>query len=148
MRPGWVHLNYKYRGDELNNLNVVQYLGSVESEPLKPTSPPVLNCRYYLDMEAFGAMTTKAFSDEKVRKELDEKVGDEMKAMPDGMYERRWFLETQLQECASCGVGTGQNNSELQKCSGCRSFVYCCKEHQTADWKEKHKFVCLKRKGW
>jgi len=29
----------------------------------------------------------------------------------------------------------------LQKCGACRSVFYCCKEHQTADWKD-HKKEC------
>ena len=31
----------------------------------------------------------------------------------------------------------------LQKCGACRSVSYCCKEHQTADWKD-HKKECKK----
>jgi hypothetical protein len=34
-----------------------------------------------------------------------------------------------------------KESPSLQKCGGCRSVSYCCKEHQTADWK-KHKVEC------
>lgn len=69
----------------------------------------------------------------------------EMREMPPTADPLCWCLEHyQLQECAHCGTREGK----LDKCSGCRSFVYCCREQQTAHWKSEHKHVCLKRKSW
>merc|ERR1712012_456771 len=41
-----------------------------------------------------------------------------------------------LQICRACGCpGT-------KKCSGCGKVSYCCRNHQTLDWKARHKFEC------
>ena len=50
--------------------------------------------------------------------------------------------EFQKKACAQCGKREGK----LSLCSGCRSFVYCCSEHQREHWTSKHKFVCLASK--
>jgi hypothetical protein len=39
--------------------------------------------------------------------------------------------------CAVCY----EVSPKLQKCGGCRSVAYCCREHQLSDWKE-HKTQC------
>ena len=47
-----------------------------------------------------------------------------------------------LRECAlpSCAK-TEKTVKEFAHCSGCRSVVYCCAEHQGLDW-TKHKKAC------
>ena len=35
---------------------------------------------------------------------------------------------------------------EFAGCSGCRSVVYCCLEHQALDWRA-HKKACLKKEA-
>jgi len=43
-----------------------------------------------------------------------------------------------MKECIVCGV-----KEDLKKCARCRIVYYCCKEHQTTDWK-RHKMECQK----
>lgn len=143
LRPGWVKMDYQYRGDhpQLKKMNVMEYLGAVEdSEPQNPTSPPLNNCRFYLDMDAFAGIMQKD------SKQVDAQTTLEMREMPEGMYPRRWLRQNfQLNQCGLCG---DRDASKLTRCSGCRSFMYCCKEHQMEHWQQKHKHVCLKRKEW
>lgn len=40
------------------------------------------------------------------------------------------------QTCVICGVSAGL------KCGGCKSVVYCGKDHQKLDWKGGHKKQC------
>mmetsp|Transcript_26122 Transcript_26122/g.80361 ORF Transcript_26122/g.80361 Transcript_26122/m.80361 type:complete len:183 (+) Transcript_26122:332-880(+) len=58
----------------------------------------------------------------------------------------RFFLHLQRSRCAYCGSssfsGEGGNPPPLQKCAGCRSVSYCCRDHQRADWR-RHRFICL-----
>ena len=52
-----------------------------------------------------------------------------------------------LRECAlpSCAK-TEKTVKEFAHCSGCRSVVYCCAEHQGLDW-TKHKKACRKKQA-
>ena len=52
-----------------------------------------------------------------------------------------------LRDCAlpSCSK-TEQTVKEFAHCSGCRSVVYCCTEHQGLDW-TKHKKACRKKQA-
>lgn len=40
-------------------------------------------------------------------------------------------------ECNHCGVAV----IRMKRCGRCKNVSYCCKEHQTSDWKT-HKIVC------
>ena len=42
-----------------------------------------------------------------------------------------------LETCTACEV----HESQFKRCGACRLVVYCCKEHQTADWPS-HKAAC------
>lgn len=44
-----------------------------------------------------------------------------------------------------CNVCKQMDSDKLSRCSGCKIVYYCCKEHQTSDWKN-HKKVCKKLK--
>ena len=44
--------------------------------------------------------------------------------------------------CYVCGKTDGQ----LFRCAGCQSIMYCCAEHQRADWK-RHKPECLRERA-
>ena len=99
------------------------------------------NYRYYFDMPKFAEIKEAAAADPAIEKS----IAAEMQAMTAGSDVPTWFLEQyQLKECAFCA----KRNAKLSLCNGCRSFAYCCSEHQVEDWKAKHKFVCLKRKLW
>ena len=52
-----------------------------------------------------------------------------------------------LRDCAlpSCSE-TEKSVKEFAHCSGCRSVVYCCAEHQALDW-TKHKKACRKKQA-
>ena len=99
------------------------------------------NYRYYFDIPKFAELKEAAAADPAIEKNITE----EMQSMTTNSDVPTWFLEQyQLKECAFCAKRDGK----LSLCNGCRSFVYCCSEHQLTDWKAKHKFVCLKRKQW
>ena len=173
MRPGWLKTAYAQRGDALTKLNVVEYVDKIGMPKAEqPSEPPMVNYRYYFDMPKFAELRTAAETDPAV----DLQITAEMQAMPAGGCTPSWFLKQyQLKECGLCATREGK----LSICNGCRSFVYCCSEHQAArslltgprstdrthrpplhdasplrsahqvaDWKAKHKFVCLKRKEW
>ena len=42
-----------------------------------------------------------------------------------------------IDKCGFCG----KSNLDLQKCTGCKSVVYCSREHQKKDWRA-HKAMC------
>ncbi len=44
-------------------------------------------------------------------------------------------------ECKSCHIKLTQD--QIQKCSRCKSVIYCGKECQIKDWKETHKIICI-----
>jgi hypothetical protein len=46
--------------------------------------------------------------------------------------------------CPGCCNLEGRSEAELpvQVCTRCRGVRYCCKEHQVADWKARHKDMC------
>jgi hypothetical protein len=49
----------------------------------------------------------------------------------------------------ACTTPNGRDSQELQRCSGCKLVKYCCKEHQTLDWKFEHKGECTaSHPGW
>ena len=52
-----------------------------------------------------------------------------------------------LRDCAlpSCSK-TETTVKKVAHCSGCRSVVYCCAEHQGLDW-TKHKKACRKKQA-
>ena len=52
-----------------------------------------------------------------------------------------------LRDCAlpSCAK-TEKTNKEFAGCSGCRSVVYCCLEHQALDWRA-HKKACREKEA-
>ena len=52
-----------------------------------------------------------------------------------------------LRDCAlpSCSK-TEKTVKEFAGCSGCRSVVYCCLEHQALDWRA-HKKACKEREA-
>lgn len=137
-RTGWLKMNYQYRGKELEDMNLVKYVDKIGFPvAVESSAPPLANYRYYFDMVKFGDLREDP--------DIDAKTTEEMKAMPAGSDVPKFLLEQyQLKECALCGKRDGK----LSMCAGCRSFVYCCAEHQVADWKAKHKFTCLKRKIW
>ena len=141
-RVGWLKMDFEHRGKDLEKLNLVQYVDKIGMPvPVDPSEPPLVNYRYYFDMPKFAEIRAAAEKDASV----DQQITAEMQAMAAGCDVPTHFLEQyQLKECAHCGKRDGK----LSLCNGCRSFVYCCSEHQVADWKAKHKFVCLKRKQW
>jgi DNA topoisomerase IA len=47
-----------------------------------------------------------------------------------------------LQSCTLAGCGAREAHvSHFGKCSACKAAVYCCREHQQADWPA-HKAAC------
>lgn len=142
MRSGWTKMDYKFRAEKCVNMNVIEFVNEVGlPAPNNPSGQPLNNYRYYLDMVHFSDLKSAAEADPRI----DQQITEEMQAMPVGTDIPRWFLEEyQTKECAQCG----KRDVKLSLCNGCRSFSYCCPEHQLADWKAKHKFVCLKRKQW
>ena len=42
----------------------------------------------------------------------------------------------------ACATPGGRDNKPLLRCSGCKIVKYCCKEHQSLDWKWEHKGEC------
>lgn len=140
LRPGWVEYDYRYRGEELRYLNRMEYVGSCKLVSTLPNAdPPLKNYRYYMDFVEYADINRRHDA------AFEQATLAEIQEMPPTADPHQWFLEHfQLKECAQCGTKDG----DLSTCSGCRSFVYCCKEHQTAHWKSEHKYVCLKRKDW
>ena len=57
------------------------------------------------------------------------------------------IVEHGLRDCAlpSCSK-TEKTVKEFARCSGCRSMVYCCLEHQALDWRA-HKKACREKKA-
>jgi hypothetical protein len=48
----------------------------------------------------------------------------------------------ELRSCALEGCGAREAHPQLfKRCGGCKAVVYCCKEHQVADWPA-HKAAC------
>ena len=124
MRPGWLKTAYAQRGDALTKLNVVAYVDQIGMPAAEqPSEPPMVNYRYYFDMPKFAELRAAAETDP----EIDLQITAEMQAMPAGACTPSWFLKQyQLKECGLCGTREGK----LSICNGCRSFVYCCSEHQ------------------
>ena len=124
MRPGWLKTAYAQRGDALTKLNVVEYVDKIGMPAAEqPSEPPMLNYRYYFDMPKFAELRTAAETDPAI----DLQITAEMQAMPAGSCTPSWFLKQyQLKECGLCATREGK----LSICNGCRSFVYCCSEHQ------------------
>ena len=55
------------------------------------------------------------------------------------------LLLRKARKCALCGVTAAEKEKKsLDKCSGCNSVFYCCKEHQRTHWKNGHKAECKK----
>jgi hypothetical protein len=150
-RAGWFKMDYQYRGDApaLQNLNAMEFVGAVGfPQATNPSQPELRNYRYYLDtMKFFRAAQDAA---------ADAATAAEMRAMPAGADVATYLLEHfQLGGCAQCGargaVGAAAPAAKgvpLLRCTGCRSFAYCCREHQKEHWAAEHKYVCLKRKSW
>jgi hypothetical protein len=47
-----------------------------------------------------------------------------------------------LQQCALAGCAASESHvSQFKRCGACRTVVYCCREHQVADWPS-HKAAC------
>jgi hypothetical protein len=47
-----------------------------------------------------------------------------------------------LQQCALVGCAARESHaSHFKRCGACRAVVYCCREHQVADWPS-HKAAC------
>jgi hypothetical protein len=47
-----------------------------------------------------------------------------------------------LRECALAGCGAREMHvAQFKRCAACKGIVYCCKEHQVADWPA-HKTAC------
>ena len=42
----------------------------------------------------------------------------------------------------ACTTPNGHNGNPLLRCTGCNIVRYCCKEHQSRDWKFEHKGEC------
>lgn len=126
MRPGWLKTAYAQRGDALTKLNVVEYVDKIGMPAAEqPSEPPMVNYRYYFDMPKFAELRTAAETDPAI----DLQITAEMQAIPAGSCTPSWFLKQyQLKECGLCGTREGK----LSICNGCRSFVYCCSEHQAA----------------
>ena len=124
MRPGWLKTAYAQRGDALTKLNVVEYVDKIGMPAAgQPSEPPMVNYRYYFDMPKFAELRTAAETDPAI----EQQIAAEMQAMPAGSCTPSWFLnQYQLKECGLCGTREGK----LSICNGCRSFVYCCSEHQ------------------
>ena len=38
-------------------------------------------------------------------------------------------------EDVKCGLETCKKTQDLKKCLGCYDTLYCCRDHQIADWK-------------
>ena len=124
MRPGWLKTAYAQRGDALAKLNVVEFVDKIGMPAAEqPSEPPMRNYRYYFDMPKFAELRTAAETDPAI----DQQIAAEKQAMPAGSCTPSWFLnQYQLKECGLCGTREGK----LSICNGCRSFVYCCSEHQ------------------
>ena len=124
MRPGWLKTAYAQRGDALAKLNVVEFVDKIGMPAAEqPSEPPMRNYRYYFDMPKFAELRTAAETDPAI----DQQIAAEQQAMPAGSCTPSWFLnQYQLKECGLCGTREGK----LSICNGCRSFVYCCSEHQ------------------
>ena len=124
MRPGWLKTAYAQRGDALAKLNVVEFVDKIGMPAAEqPSEPPMRNYRYYFDMLKFAELRTAVETDPAI----DQQIAAEKQAMPAGSCTPSWFLNRyQLKECGLCGTREGK----LSICNGCRSFVYCCSEHQ------------------
>ena len=55
---------------------------------------------------------------------------------------RELLAETVLRSCALEGCGAREEHaSHFKLCAACKGPVYCCREHQVADWPA-HKAAC------
>jgi len=75
LRPGWVRHDYVNRSTELENMNLMDFIGSVKSAIILPNAdPPLVNYRHYLDTVKFvDIMSGSNAVDPNTREERQEK---------------------------------------------------------------------------
>ncbi|KAK7042841.1 hypothetical protein R3P38DRAFT_2511678 [Favolaschia claudopus] len=56
---------------------------------------------------------------------------------------RSWQRSSPLTACDNVECETILEKTQLKRCSGCRSVVYCCRSCQLADWREGHRTACI-----
>jgi hypothetical protein len=69
----------------------------------------------------------------------EREINDAFLAETDDIMQRKG-----VSQCCywACTTPNGSDGQPLLRCSGCKIIKYCCKEHQSLDWKFEHKGEC------
>jgi hypothetical protein len=77
-----------------------------------------------------------------VAAEMDASLREDIALLRSLTQERFAAASGQLKSCAMAGCGAREAHvSHFGKCSACKAAVYCCRDHQQADWPA-HKAAC------
>lgn len=144
---GYVHYNtnaerkllgLRMGGDPGLNSRSERWSDLVDAEKMKGVlQRDNLNLRYGPDHIKTHPQYWVQFMKESKIKERE--INDEFLAENDDI-----MLTKGTSQCCywACTTPSGRDGNPLLRCTGCKIVRYCCKEHQSLDWKFEHKGEC------